>query len=130
MSYEYNHIVFIILGLIRYIFINDIPLTSHIIGALCISIPLLIISYIIKDSIGGGDIKLMASCGFLLGISNTILSFLIGTFSAAFIAVYYILTKKKNRMDTIAFGPFLCIGFIISILYAQQIIAWYINLLY
>ena len=72
----------------------------------------------------------MASCGFLLGTSNTILAFLIGTFSAAFIAVYYILTKKKNRMDTIAFGPFLCIGFITSILYAQQIIAWYINLLY
>lgn len=127
--YDYNHIGILILGCIRTIFIKDISLSSQIIGMLCISIPLLVIYFVVKGGIGGGDVKLMASCGFYLGFPNTILSFLIGTITAAIYALILIVLQKKTGKDTIAFGPFLCIGFITALLYGQQIITWYINLL-
>lgn len=120
--YDYNHLFFIVLSFIRFFFINDLHFSSHLIGSICISFPLFIIYHIIKDSIGGGDIKLMFSCGFLLGTPLTILSFLISTITASIYAAYLILFKHKKRNEHIALGPFLCLGFITSILFGNELI--------
>ena len=57
----------------------DVNLSLYIIGFFAVSIPLLII-YIISDgkAIGGGDIKLMAAAGLLIGWKKIILAFFIG----------------------------------------------------
>jgi leader peptidase (prepilin peptidase)/N-methyltransferase len=43
---------------------------------------------------------------------------------------FLILMRKKGRKDVIPFGPFLCLGALISLLFGPEMIRWYRNLLW
>lgn len=60
-----------------------------------------------KESLGGGDIKLMFLFGLVLGYDMAIVSVFLGTFLAFPIALYVLIRRKDNM---IPFGPFLAIG--------------------
>lgn len=66
-----------------------------------------------KESLGGGDIKLMFLFGLVLGYDMSIVSIFVGTFLAFPIAIY-VLIKRKDNM--IPFGPFLSIGAILILI--------------
>src|SRR3989338_1153338 len=57
-----------------------------------------------KESMGGGDVKLMAMVGAFLGWKAAILTFFI---APVFGAVYGIIEKIRTKDTTIAYGPFL-----------------------
>lgn len=101
-------------------------LLDHIIGFFAISTFLAIIFYLTNGrGIGGGDVKLMASAGLLLGWKLVILSFILG---AVFAAVIHILKMRlMNAENTLAFGPYLSAGIVVSLLFGNDIINWYIN---
>lgn len=122
------HIFLLLLGLIL-LLIHPSSWQSQCLGALIISVPFLLISLLIKDSMGGGDIKLMAASGFLLGFSRILTSVIFASFIGSAISLYLIYFKGKSRKDMIPFGPFLVIGLILSMLYGNQIIAWYLSIL-
>jgi leader peptidase (prepilin peptidase)/N-methyltransferase len=63
-----------------------------------------------KESMGGGDLKLMIIFGLVLGWNSAILSIFVGTFIAFPISLYFYLKKKEHML---AFGPYLCIGALI-----------------
>ncbi len=65
-----------------------------------------------KESMGGGDIKLLFVFGLVLGWEMAILSIVVGAFIALPIAIVLIYSKKiKERI--IPFGPFLCLAALI-----------------
>jgi len=101
---------------------------DSIIGFFAAGLFFTIIALISNGGMGGGDIKLIAILGFILGfkkiILNIILSFIIG----AIISLFLLLSRKKERKDTIPFGPFINISFIISLLWGEPIIQLYISL--
>jgi len=66
-----------------------------------------------KESMGGGDIKLMFIFGMLLGWQTTIISIFLASFIALPISLVLYLRKKGN---IIPFGPFLCISALILLL--------------
>lgn len=67
-----------------------------------------------KESMGGGDIKLLAVFGLTFGLPMSIIS----VFMAAFIALpISLLLIKKNTSHEIPFGPFLAIAAIIIVLF-------------
>ena len=84
------------------------------IGSIIISVPLLWVACMVPGSIGGGDIKLMAAGGFLLGITEIWNAFVIGITSAGVYVAILLLAKKLNRKSQIALGPFLSMGLIIA----------------
>jgi len=106
----------------------EVTLLSRGIGFLAVSLPMLLITMIIDGAFGGGDIKLMAVCGFLLGWQNTLLAFFIAVMLAGSISFWLILRKKAKTGNHIAFGPYLCLGVVTSLLYGKEIIRWYLNL--
>lgn len=63
-----------------------------------------------KESMGGGDIKLLFIFGLVLGISNSILSVIVGSFVGLPLSLV-ILSNKRNH--EIPFGPLLAIGALI-----------------
>ena len=126
--YDYNHICFILLAVLRLIFVHDLSITSLLLGAIVISLPLLIIYLLTKGGIGMGDIKLMASAGLFLGFKNIIVAFIIGTIFAALVGAYYLLRGQKEKQDRMAFGPFLAIGLFIGALYGDILISFYLSL--
>lgn len=60
-----------------------------------------------KETMGGGDIKLMLIIGLILGYANGIISIFIGTFIAFPISLFYYYKDKEHMLP---FGPYLCIG--------------------
>ena len=77
-----------------------------------------------KESMGGGDVKLMAMMGAFMGWKLTLLAFFIAPF---FGAVYGIVEKIRTKDSAIAYGPFLVIGAIISLLWGEHILSWIIG---
>ena len=63
-----------------------------------------------KESLGGGDIKLMALIGLVVGWELSIITIFIASILALPIASLFLYTKKEHIL---AFGPFLCIGTLI-----------------
>ena len=83
-----------------------------------------------KDGMGGGDIKLLAMIGALVGWKGVLftifVSSAVGTLSGM---VFMLMTKNKNMKLAIPFGPFLAIGSVLYIFYGPMLICWYLNLL-
>jgi len=80
------------------------------------------------DAMGLGDVKMMAAVGALLGWRLTLLSIFLGAFSGALIGVFLIARQKDRDFQTqVPFGIFLGIGSIVSILFGDRLIAWYLS---
>ncbi|MGI5850250.1 MAG: prepilin peptidase [Christensenellales bacterium] len=108
--------------------------TEYIIGFFAGALPLLLIAmfctYILKkEALGGGDIKLMAFAGLIIGWKLTIVAYIIGIISGALVGILLLSTGKKNRGDEIPFGPFLSAGVIVSVFFGTELINWYVGLL-
>ena len=74
-----------------------------------------------KESMGGGDVKLMAMVGAFLGWKLAILTFFL---APCFGAVYGIVEKLRTKDTTIAYGPFLVAGALISLFKGDILIGW------
>ena len=72
------------------------------------------------ESMGGGDVKLLAMIGAFLGWQRALLTFFIAPFFGLIIGVINLLVKKDH---TIPYGPFLALGALLSIFWANKIIA-------
>ena len=122
------HFMLLALAAVHIFFISTLGITSHLIGFLIISVPLYLIA-VLTNGIGGGDIKLMAVGGFLLGYQASLVAFFIGALVGGLVAVYLLLTKQTQMKSLIAFGPYLCIGIFIAYLYGLELFTWYVSLL-
>lgn len=60
-----------------------------------------------KESMGGGDIKLLFVFGLVIGFEMAIISIFLAAFIALPVSLIILFTKKSN---VIPFGPFLCIS--------------------
>ena len=102
-------------------------LKSRIIGIFAVALPMLLAVCIRRDCFGGGDIKLMAVAGFLLGWHGVLLAAFIAVIcgGAAVLAGHL----KRQRPEKMAFGPWLCLGIFIAMLWGEKILVWYLGLL-
>lgn len=73
-------------------------------------------SFIMKNGIGMGDIKLFTVIGLFQGISGTMSSVLTSLIVSFVFAVILLITKKKKKNDSIAFAPYILCGTVLSIL--------------
>ena len=116
-----------ILGLVRlFTDLNNWPL--YLIGFAAVSGFFLLV-YLITGGrgIGGGDIKLMAAAGLLLGWKNILLSLMIAAIVATVVHLIRMAIVKAGKM--LAFGPYLSIGIFIAFLFGDIVINWYLSLL-
>ena len=99
---------------------------NYLIGAVCVSLPLAIIYYASKGrAIGGGDVKLMAASGLLLGWQNILLAFVIGCVLGSII--HLVRMKLTKAEHVLAMGPYLSGGVLIAALWGSYIINWYLG---
>ncbi len=79
-----------------------------------------------KDAMGGGDIKLMAVIGGVLGWKGVVLTTFIGSLIGSVIGIIVIVIKGRRWGVRIPFGPYLAFGAIVSLLMGQEIFFWYL----
>ncbi len=123
-------IPFIAVGFIFSFFLKNISPANSLLGILTGGGSLLLIAvagtYLFKkESMGGGDVKLAAMIGAFLGWQLTLLSLFLGFFLGSLIGIV-ILIKNKGKGEIVPFGPFIAMGTIISILWGENIINWYL----
>jgi leader peptidase (prepilin peptidase)/N-methyltransferase len=123
----------IIIGLILSFIVPYISFINSALGALVGGGIILIIAWVgsiifKKEAMGGGDVKLAAMIGAFLGWRYTIISLFLGFFLGALTGIILIMTKIKKREDAIPFGPFIALGSIITLLWGEKILAWYIGI--
>ncbi len=80
-----------------------------------------------REALGGGDIKLAAVMGLFLGWQRLLLSLIIASLSAC-IVILIVKLKKDNKSGEYPFAPFLSTGFVISLLFGEQIINAYLSI--
>lgn len=103
-------------------------LLSRGIGLLAVSLPMFLLSLLIRDCFGGGDIKLTAVCGFLLGWENMLLAAFLAILPAGAYAVWLMAGKRRERGAHMAFGPFLAFGIAVAFLFGKQLVSGYLSL--
>ncbi|MDD8049352.1 MAG: prepilin peptidase [Thomasclavelia sp.] len=114
---------------IIYFIVNEMNIIDSIVGMLIISLPMFVLTIIIPDCFGGGDIKLMFVSGIMLGSINSLLATCIAIILAGIYSSYLMITKKVNMKSHIPFGPYLAFGIVLALMQGSNIITAYWNLL-
>ncbi len=73
----------------------------------------LLLAFVFKGSIGGGDVKLFAVIGFSLGIWDSVSVIFFSLLTCFVVCVVLLATKRKSRKDVIPFGPNFLMGMLI-----------------
>lgn len=95
-------------GAMQYIMWSVIPAVAC--GAL-----FFVAAFITQQGIGAGDIKLICSLALLGGVYSVIGTLLYGVIACSVSAVLLLLTKKKTLKESLPFGPFLYVGFVLTV---------------
>lgn len=93
-------------------------------GALGFGI-LLVIALVSRGGMGMGDVKLAAVIGIFVGYPTILLALFLAVMLGGLVSGGLLIAKVIGRRDPIAFGPFLAAGGIVTLLYGEQMIAWW-----
>lgn len=117
-----------LLGIIRLV-LDYQNWSDYIIGFAAVSAFLAILFYASKGrAIGGGDVKLMAACGLLLGWKLILLAFVIGCILGS--VIHMIRMKVSDAEHVLAMGPYLSAGILIAALFGNHFISMYMSFFY
>ena len=119
-----------VLAVIR-IILDHKNLLDYLIGFCVISGFMLICLFIgraIKgiDAFGGGDIKLMAAAGMMLGWKAIIIAFVMGCILGS--VIHLLRMKLTNEDHVLAMGPYLAAGILLAALWGDSLLQMYMRL--
>lgn len=80
------------------------------------SIFLLLLIYLLsRQSIGFGDVKLFGVIGFYTDFPFSFTVFFFALLCSSLCAILCLIFKQKSRKDTLPFGPFIFLGFLLAL---------------
>ncbi|WP_147532508.1 prepilin peptidase [Bacillus marasmi] len=123
-------LVFVGIFLLERLFIPLSPWWDSLLGAGIGFGLLLIIAIVSKGGMGGGDIKLFALIGFVVGVKTLLLSFFLSTLFGAVFGLLGMALKLVKKGKPIPFGPFIAIGTLVAYYFGDTIIQTYLNLFF
>lgn len=102
---------------------------SALIGCFAVSVPLLLLVLLMdrllkKETMGGGDIKLMAVLGLHFGAAKTLFILI----AACVLGIVLAVIQKKKPDVRFPFGPILAIAGWITALVGEPVMNWYFGL--
>lgn len=85
-------------------------------------------AYYKKEAFGFGDVMLMGVSGLYLGWPLTVLTAFAAFYLALFgVIVQFIRHRKEAFKQVIAFGPYICLATVLSSIWGQKILDWYMG---
>jgi leader peptidase (prepilin peptidase)/N-methyltransferase len=82
-----------------------------------------------NEGMGGGDIKLLAMIGAVIGWLGVFFTIFAGSVLGCVVGLALMIKNRKGMKLAVPFGPFLSLGAVIYLFYGPSLIHWYINLL-
>ena len=83
-----------------------------------------------EEGMGGGDIKLLAWIGAVLGWHAVVFSILVSSITGSAIGGFYAFSKKSGMKTSIPFGPFLVFAAIMYIFFGPPLIQSYLAIFF
>ncbi len=74
-----------------------------------------------KESMGGGDIKLMAAVGTVCGLIGVVNCLVVSSFAGIVYFGFLVLLKKPVEDGTIPFGPFISTGLLFNLFFPNGV---------
>lgn len=103
---------------------------NRVLAALLVAAPIFFIHFFTNGkAMGFGDVKLAFNIGFLLGIKAGFLALYFAFVLGGILGIFLILLKRKKLKSKIAFGPFLVVGLLIMLFFANKV-WWAISKMY
>ncbi len=81
-------------------FFTDVPIILRIAGAL--------LPFALFKLIGFGDVLLLSSLGFVLGIYDLLSIFALASICSGIVCAFALLFKKVKKEDSLPFAPYIC----------------------
>ncbi|KEF39450.1 prepilin signal peptidase PulO-like peptidase [Schinkia azotoformans MEV2011] len=116
---------FVPLFIVERTFIPLGPWWNPLLGAIAGFGLLLLIAIISKGGMGGGDIKLFAVLGIVLGWKLVLFAFFMSTLFGTVFGLIGMLLKKVERGKPMPFGPYIALGTLVAYFYGENLIGWY-----
>lgn len=106
------------------------PVANHVLGSLAGGL-FFVLLFLVSGGrgIGMGDVKLAFAAGLILGWPDIALSLLLSFVIGGAWGAFLYLSKKKTMTDRLAFGPFLVLGFFLTVFFGHAIVAGYFSML-
>jgi leader peptidase (prepilin peptidase)/N-methyltransferase len=81
-----------------------------------------------KESMGGGDIKLAAMMGAFLGLSGLVVAIYVALLAGSLVGIALLVLRRAKVGTAIPFGPFLALGGVTAVFFADRVVEWYLRL--
>ncbi len=120
----------LVLGAVSLFVLHDVPFYERLIGLAVGGLPFLLVAVVTRGGMGGGDIKLMAVCGLVLGWKLVLLSLLVSVVAGGVYAAVLLLTKRSKKGAEMPLVPFLSGGMFVCLLWGGQLLSWYLGLFF
>jgi len=87
--------------------------------------------YLLKkvDGMGGGDVKLLAMIGALIGWQGVLFTIFFASLGGTLAGLAVMVKNRSTMKQKIPFGPFLATGAICYLFFGEPIIRWYFDIL-
>lgn len=118
-----------VFALIFSIFLPNIGFLESVYGTLVATGIMLVVYFVSRGGMGEGDVKLAAFIGAANGFPLVLAGLFIAIVGSGILATFLLVTKMKKRRDAIPFGPFLATGALITMLWGEQIVDFYLDTL-
>lgn len=109
-------------------FIFDKNIISNLLGGI-VGYGIIMLIVILTRGMGEGDAEIAGICGLFLGVKGILIALFMAIVTGGVFGSIILLLKLKDKKSEIAFGPYIALGTIISILYGAEIIGFYLTLL-
>jgi leader peptidase (prepilin peptidase)/N-methyltransferase len=80
-----------------------------------------------QEGMGGGDVKMLAMIGAFLGWKLVVLTLVLSSILGSIVGVLVIAIKRGGMKYALPYGTFLSLAALVSSLYGQRIIDWYLG---
>ena len=134
LIYDRFQLILLALGAAAIFFDSGTKWHSHLIGMGLGFVSFFLLAWVGKkiwkyDALGGGDVKLAAVLGLLLGWEKLLLAVLIASVLASVVLIIVRHARGDEKNTEYPFGPFLVLGMTVALLFGNQIINWYTGIL-
>lgn len=100
---------------------------DRLLGAVVVALPMAVLSLRAGGAFGGGDIKLMAASGFLLGWRAVLVAWVCGLAGSGVYGLWALAKGRTSRRGRMALGPFLAAGLMIALFCGDAVASRYLR---
>ncbi|MFA5065857.1 MAG: A24 family peptidase [Dehalococcoidia bacterium] len=98
-------------------------------GGVCGALLLLLVVVLSRGGMGMGDVLLAGLLGLMVGFPLVFVALFLSILAGGIVAAALLISGRKKRKEMLPFGPFLCLGGMVTLLWGKELLDWYLNLI-